>query len=78
MTHALFIMEGILPPSQFNLRASDLSSEWRRWKRAFTDYLLAITLVDTSDAAERCKLALFRDVGVRMYGNSIARWSLWV
>lgn len=56
-------MEGILPPSQLNLRANDLASEWRRWKRAFSDYLLAINLVDGAAAVEKRKLALFRHIG---------------
>ena len=56
-------MEGILPPSQLNLRASDLSTEWRRWSRAFSDYLLAINLIAETEAAEKRKLALFRHIG---------------
>lgn len=56
-------MEGISPPSSLNLRASDLSSEWRRWIRAFEDYLLAINVIDNTKPVERRKLALFRHVG---------------
>ena len=56
-------MEGISPPQQLDLRATDLSSVWRRWIRSFNDYLLAINLVDGSAAAERRRLALFRHVG---------------
>jgi hypothetical protein len=56
-------MEGILPPAQVNLRAVDLSSEWRRWVRSFNDYLLAIDLTGTSRAAEKRKLALLRHAG---------------
>ena len=56
-------MEGILPPTQLDLRASDLSSEWRRWRRAFTDYLLAINLIDGGAVVEKRKLALFRHIG---------------
>lgn len=56
-------MEGILPPSTLNLRANDLSNEWRRWIRSFEDYLLAIDLVAVNKAAERRKLALFRHAG---------------
>ena len=56
-------MEGIVPPQQINLRATDLASEWRRWSRAFNDYLLAINLVGGSAAEEKRKLALFRHIG---------------
>ncbi|XP_067939593.1 uncharacterized protein [Watersipora subatra] len=56
-------MEGIHPPQQLNLRAVDLSGEWRRWVRSFRDYLLAINLVAADQVSERRKLALFRHVG---------------
>ena len=56
-------MEGILPPQQLDLRCEDLSGEWRRWQRAFSDYLLAIDLTGTTKPAEKRKLALFRHAG---------------
>ena len=56
-------MDGISPPGALNLRAGDLSSEWRKWIRAFQDYLLAIDVTAETVAAERRKLALFRTIG---------------
>lgn len=56
-------MDGISPPQHLDLRSEDLSGEWRRWQRAFSDYLLAIDLTATTKATERRKLALFRHAG---------------
>jgi len=56
-------MEGISPPGQLNLRAEDLSGEWRRWIKSFEDYLLAMDLTANSKTAEKRKLALFRHCG---------------
>ena len=56
-------MDGISPPGQLDLRSKDIAGEWRKWSRAFEDYLLAIDVTAGTLAAEKRKLALFRHVG---------------
>ncbi|XP_067940194.1 uncharacterized protein [Watersipora subatra] len=56
-------MDGILPPGQLDLRSKDIAGEWRKWSRAFEDYLLAIDVAAGTLAAEKRKLALFCHVG---------------
>lgn len=56
-------MEGLSAPGAVDLRSKDLASEWRRWSRAFEDYLLAINVVDGTAPVEKRKLALFRHIG---------------
>ena len=76
LKNPLFMMEGILPPGHLDLRAEDLSGEWRRWVRSFSDYLVAIDLTGTTKANEKRKLALFRHAGGgRMSGNYTHRWN---
>ena len=50
------IIDGILPPSQLNLRASDLPSEWCHGTPSFSVDRLANNLLAETEAAEQCKL----------------------
>lgn len=69
-------MDGILPPQHLNLRLDDISSEWRRWRRVFSDCLLAIDLVGTSKAVGKQKLALFRHAGEEDVGEVLSHMEL--
>ena len=53
----IVIIDGILPPSQLNLCASNLPSEWCHGTPAFSDDRLANNLL--AETAEQCKLVSF-------------------
>lgn len=53
-------MAGALPPpGELDLKASDLASGWRRWRRTFENYLVALGVVGNDAPDEARKVAVF-------------------
>ena len=51
------------PPKELDLKAPDLATVWRRWRRTFENYLVALGVVGNSEKDEARKVAIFLHCG---------------